>query len=59
MANSGKERLSITLNADVLKALNIYAASQDRYVYDVIEEFIREGLQRRGTSVEELAKIGT
>ncbi len=58
MTEVEKERLSIALSADVLKALNVFAASQGEYVYRVLEEFIREGLEKRGTSVEELAKIG-
>jgi hypothetical protein len=45
--------LSVRLDRDVVRALNVYAAKRDEYVYRVLDEFIREGLQRSGHSVEE------
>ena len=47
--------LSVKLDKDVAKALSVYAAMQDEYMYRVLESFIREGLKRKGKSVEELA----
>lgn len=54
-----KERLSVNMDPVVIRALNVYAASQNEYVYVTLESFIRTGLKAKGTSVEALAKVGT
>lgn len=49
--------VTVKLDKEVAKALSIFSTAKDRYLYDLLEEFIRDGLKKYGTSVESLAKV--
>lgn len=55
MAVAQKRREAVTISVrvdkDVATALNVFAALENRYVYDVLEEFIKRGLEAHKTSV--------
>lgn len=41
------ERISLVIRSDFYKQMKIYAAEDNTYYYDVIEDAIREYIQRR------------
>ena len=45
------------LDPQVGLALKVYAAMQQQFIYEILEDFIRDGLEARGTSVSALLAI--
>lgn len=40
-------RLTVRIPRDVVRQINILSAEEDRYLYEILEELLRDALQRR------------
>ncbi len=55
----GEKQLAVHLSRETVKALKVFAASRDCFVRHLVEEFIRDGFKKHGTSVEKLNAVAS
>jgi len=51
---NGRQLLNARIDPELIKALNVFSAKRSIFLYLMVEELLREALEARGASVEEL-----